>query len=194
MWGKGQLERGGVVLSAEIYPAGFALANAYCFVSIYNNALCAVENCNMAESFSNVIDEHPMKKKNVVDTSITWRVFYAYRKVKFFRTDIQGKCDSLVYSGKDSIMRLFKEPVLWQDKNQLTGEKVEIKTSAGEIKNLFLRNNAFIISKEDSVKFNQIKGKQMTGYFKENKLAKIFVEGNGQTIVYQRECRLCTKL
>lgn len=134
-----------------------------------------------------VIDEHPMKKKNVVDTSITWRVFYAYRKVKFFRTDIQGKCDSLVYSGKDSIMRLFKEPVLWQDKNQLTGEKVEIKTSAGEIKNLFLRNNAFIISKEDSVKFNQIKGKQMTGYFKENKLAKIFVEGNGQTIYFAKE-------
>ena len=84
-------------------------------------------------------------------------------------------------------MRLFKEPVLWQDKNQLTGEKVEIKTSAGEIKNLFLRNNAFIISKEDSVKFNQIKGKQMTGYFKENKLAKIFVEGNGQTIYFAKE-------
>jgi len=133
------------------------------------------------------VDEHPLKKKNVVDTSVTWRVFYAYHKVKFFRMDIQGKCDSLVYSGKDSIMRLFKEPVLWQDENQLTGEKVEIKTSGGEIKNLFLKNNAFIVSKEDPEKFNQIKGKHMTGYFKENKLTKIFVEGNGQTIYFAKE-------
>ena len=133
------------------------------------------------------VDEHPMKKKNIVDTSVTWRVFYAYKKVKFFREDIQGKCDSLVYSGKDSIMRLYKSPVLWQDKNQLTAEKVEIKTSKGQIRNLFLRNNAFIISKEDTAKYNQIKGKQMTGYFKDNKLAKIFVEGNGQTIYFAKD-------
>jgi len=133
------------------------------------------------------IDEHPVSKKGIKDTTITWRVFYAYRKVKFFRTDIQGKCDSLVYSGKDSLMRLFKSPVLWQEENQLTAEIVEIKTSGGQIKNLFLKNQAFIISKEDSVKYNQIKGKQMTGHFRENKLAKIFVEGNGQTIYFAKD-------
>lgn len=133
------------------------------------------------------VDEHPVNRKGVKDTSITWRVFYAYRKVKFYRTDMQGKCDSLVYSGKDSLMRLFKAPVLWQEENQLTAEKIEIKTSHGEIKNLFMKNNAFIISKEDSVKYNQIKGKQMTGYFKANKLAKIFVEGNGQTIYFAKD-------
>jgi lipopolysaccharide export system protein LptA len=135
------------------------------------------------------VDEHPINKKNVKDTSITWRVFYAYRKVKFFRTDIQGKCDSLIYSSKDSLMRLFKDPVLWQEKNQLTAEKIEIKTSNGAIKNLFLKNNAFIISEEDSLMYSQIKGKQMTGYFKENKLSKIFVEGNGQTIYFVKEKR-----
>lgn len=133
------------------------------------------------------VDEHPVNKNNVKDTSITWRVFYAYRKVKFFRTDIQGKCDSLVYSGKDSIMRLFKSPVLWQEKNQLTAEKVEMKISSGQIKNMFLKNQAFIVSKEDSVKFNQIKGKQMIGYFTENKLSKIFVEGNGQTVYFAKD-------
>ena len=84
-------------------------------------------------------------------------------------------------------MRLFKSPVLWQEENQLTAEIVEIKTSGGQIKNLFLKNQAFIISKEDSVKYNQIKGKQMTGHFRENKLAKIFVEGNGQTIYFAKD-------
>lgn len=133
------------------------------------------------------VDEHPVNKKNVKDTSITWRVMYAYNKVKFFRSDIQGKCDSLVYSGKDSIMRLYKSPVLWSEKNQLTGENIELKTNGGEITKMYIKNSAFIISKEDSVKFNQIKGKQMTGTFKENKLSKIFVEGNGQTIYFAKD-------
>lgn len=147
------------------------------------------------------IDEHPARlpskefnneagqvnNKNEKDTSVTWRTVYAYHKVKFFRTDIQGSCDSLVYSGKDSLMRLYKKPVLWSEENQLTAEKIEIKTSDGEITKMFLKNAALIVSKEDSVKYNQIKGKQMTGYFKQNKLTKIFVEGNGQTIYFAKD-------
>lgn len=153
------------------------------------------------------VDEHPMKKVRSLekgvesstsnsqlstlnyekDTSVTWKILYAYHKVKFFREDIQGSCDSLVHSEKDSIMRLYKKPVLWSEENQLTAEKVEIKTSNGEITNMFLQNTAFIISKEDSAKYNQIKGKQMTGYFKKNKLNKIFVEGNGQTIYFAKD-------
>ncbi len=133
------------------------------------------------------VDEHPISRKGVKDTSITWRVLYAYKKVKFYRTDMQGKCDSLVYSGKDSIMRLFKDPVMWQEENQLTAEKVEMKITSGQIKNLYLQNQAFIISEEDSIKYNQIKGKQMTGYFNENKLVRIFVEGNGQTIYFAKD-------
>lgn len=133
------------------------------------------------------VDEHPMKNKHEKDTSITWRKLFAYHKVKFFRTDIQGSCDSLVHSEKDSMMRLYKKPVLWSEENQLTAEKIEIKTSDGEITKMFLKNAALIVSKEDSVKYNQIKGKQMTGYFIKNKLTKIFVEGNGQTIYFAKD-------
>lgn len=132
------------------------------------------------------IDEHPIVK-GIKDTSVTWRKLFAYHHVKFFRNDIQGKCDSLVYSYKDSIMRLYKEPVLWSDKNQLTAEKVELKMSGGEIKNMFLKTKALIVSKEDTAKFNQIKGKEMTGYFRDNKLVRIFVEGNGQTIYFAKD-------
>ena len=130
---------------------------------------------------------HPVNSKNEKDTSVTWRVLYAYHNVKFFRTDIQGKCDSLVYSGNDSMMRLYKAPVLWSEENQLTAKKVELKTSNGEITKMFLKNTAFIISKEDSLKYNQIKGKEMTGYFKKNNLSKIVVEGNGQTIYFAKD-------
>ena len=86
-------------------------------------------------------------------------------------------------------MRLYKKPVMWSEKNQLIAQKIELKTSGGEIINMFLKNSALIVSKEDSVKYNQIKGKEMTGYFKENKLSKIFVEGNGETIYFVKDKR-----
>lgn len=133
------------------------------------------------------VEEHPMKSRKETDTSIIHRTFYAYRNVKFFRADIQGKCDSLVYAEKDSLMRLFKSPVLWSEENQLTAEKMEIKISNGEILQMFLKKSAFIVSKEDSVKYNQIKGKEMIGYFSDNKLYKILVEGNGQTIYFAKD-------
>ncbi len=118
---------------------------------------------------------------------IEHRVLFAYRKVKFFKSDIQGKCDSLVYTYSDSTMRLFRGPVLWSEKNQLTAEKVELVTSNGEMKSMRLENTAFIISQEDTTKFNQIKGKNMRGSFVDNKLRRIYVEGNGQTLYFAKD-------
>lgn len=115
------------------------------------------------------------------------RQILAYHKVKFFRTDLQGKCDSLVYSEADSTFKLFDAPVLWSEENQLTGLYVEIKSFEGKIDKLTLYDEAFIISEQDTTSYNQIKGKKMTGYFTDNGLRKILVEGNGQTMYYAVE-------
>lgn len=121
------------------------------------------------------------------DTTASPRLMLAYNRVKFYKSDMQGKCDSLAYTYKDSTMRLFGAPVLWSDRNQLTGEKVEIVTAKGRIRHLDLTNNAFIVSSEDTNKYNQIKGKTMRGLFQDNKLSKINVKGNGQTIYYGKD-------
>jgi len=110
--------------------------------------------------------------------------FYAYHNVLLYKKDIQAKCDSLVYDEGDSIMHLFKEPVIWSENNQLTGEYIYLKTANGNIDRLFIENDAFIISEVDSVNFNQIKGKQIMGWFKENELSNVLVEGNGETIYF----------
>jgi lipopolysaccharide export system protein LptA len=115
------------------------------------------------------------------------RTMYAFHKVRFYQPQIQGKCDSLVYTYRDSTMHLFKSPVLWATDNQLSGERIEIVSGKGQVKLLRLFTSAFIISKEDSIRFNQIKGKNIIGYFAENKLRKIYVEGNGQTIYYAKD-------
>lgn len=124
---------------------------------------------------------------SVPDTLPDRRILKAYYKVKFFREDIQGKCDSLVYTDIDSVFRFFGEPVLWSEENQLTAQNIEMITKNQKMDRLEMVNSAFIISMEDSVKYNQIKGRNMTGYIRNNQLYRIDVDGNSQTIYYARD-------
>lgn len=113
-----------------------------------------------------------------------------YYHTKFFRKDMQGMCDSLVYSFKDSTIFLYNEPILWSEKNQLTADSVHIAMKNDQLDTLALINSCFIISMDDTISkntFNQIKGKVMVGYFKDNDLSKISVFGNAESVFYIRE-------
>lgn len=128
------------------------------------------------------------------DTSNQKRTLFAFHNVRIFKPDLQGRCDSLVYSFRDSTIELFRVPILWSGANQMTADSVKLQTAYGKISHALMRNNAFIVSLadsanmdiKDSMRFNQIRGKNLTGYFDDNKLHKIFVEGNGQTIYYAK--------
>ena len=93
-------------------------------------------------------------------------------------------CDSLVYVEADSVFNFFGEPVLWSDENQLTAEEISVVMANQQLNRMYLTGVAFVASQKDSVKFDQMRGKEMTGYFSNNKLARILVTGNGQTIYY----------
>jgi hypothetical protein len=112
---------------------------------------------------------------------------FAYHKVKFFKNDLQGKCDSLIYSTVDSTMRMYGSPTIWSDGNQLTSDSLQLIIGDSSLKSIELKGSAFIVSKEDSLRFNQIRGKYMKGFFKKNELSLINVEGNGQTIYYAKD-------
>lgn len=118
------------------------------------------------------------------DSSGAIKNYYAFYHVRFFKSDLRGVCDSLTYSSADSTLRLLGNPVLWNNENQLTADTMFLVTGSSAIYSLVMINSSFIISKEDSLRFNQVKGKDMTGHFMENKLYKIDVNGNGQTIYY----------
>ncbi|MGZ4035365.1 MAG: OstA-like protein, partial [Bacteroidia bacterium] len=112
---------------------------------------------------------------------------FAYHKVKFYKKDLQGKCDSLAYTLVDSTMKLFNKPTLWSDENQLTADSIKLNTGNKSLKSIELRGSAFIVSKEDSLRYDQIRGKYMKGNFKDNKLYMVNVIGNGQTIYFVKE-------
>lgn len=111
----------------------------------------------------------------------------AFHHVKFFRTDLQGKCDSLVYSMQDSTIRLFNDPVLWAQGNQMVADTIGIETQNQEVKYLHFRGSSFLTAKEDSTFYNQIKGKNMLGHVKDNKIYKLDIDGNGETLYYPKD-------
>lgn len=115
------------------------------------------------------------------------RDIFCYRKVKFFRHDLQGLCDSLTYLGKDSTMTMYHQPVIWSDINQLSADSVKLTIHNGAADSLKLYSSAFIISRDDTGSFNQIKGRIILAKFRDNELFKINVTGNAQTIYYARE-------
>jgi len=116
------------------------------------------------------------------------RLVLAYHKVRFFRDDIQGKCDSLAYWSKDSTIQMFTHPIIWSDKNQISANYIEMINRSKDPDEIRMNNDAFIISMEDdSLRFNQIKGKNMTGFVRNNELYKIDVSGNGQSNYYARD-------
>lgn len=108
----------------------------------------------------------------------------AFHHVKFFRTDLQGKCDSLVYSMQDSTIRLFNDPILWAQGNQIVADTIAIESQNNAIRYLHFRSSSFLTSKEDSTFYNQIKGKNMLGHVRDNKIYKLDVNGNAETLYY----------
>ncbi len=108
----------------------------------------------------------------------------AFYGTRIFKSNLQGKCDSMAYSFADSVIRLYNEPVLWSEESQISAEYIEIQTENRQAKTMYLEKSAFIVSKQDTSHFNQIKGKNMTCLFRRNRLYRVDVNGNGQTVYY----------
>ncbi len=122
------------------------------------------------------------------DTINDLNEIYANYNVSFYKSDMQGICDSLTYLQKDSLIKMFHDPVLWSENNQMNGDTIEIELYGGEIKQLNLYNHSFIISQVDSsIYYNQIKGRDMKAIFKNNDLNRIYVNGNGQTVYFAKD-------
>jgi hypothetical protein len=126
--------------------------------------------------------------KNVpLDTTRT-RIVLAYHKVKIFKSDLQSKSDSAFYSYSDSTIRCFKDPIIWTQGSQLSADTIFLQLKNRKLDNMQLKKDGFIVSTEnDSLKFNQVKGKMMTGLFNNSKLYRMLVDGNAESIYYTLE-------
>ena len=124
----------------------------------------------------------------MVTGKVEERLIKAFKHVKIFKTDLQGKCDSLVSNEKTGVTKLFTSPVLWAQGNQITGDTIHlisnIKTE--QLDSLKILSNAFMIQK-DSAGYSQLKGKNMYGKFQNNQLKTLDDVGNSEVIFYLRD-------
>lgn len=116
----------------------------------------------------------------------------AYNKAKFFKSNLQGKADSISFGEDNGILRFFKDPVVWSGFRQVTGDTISvyINTQAERLDSMLVRQNAFAISKTDSLtetQFHQMKSREMLGLFVNDQLDWVQGEGNAQTLVYMEE-------
>ncbi len=108
----------------------------------------------------------------------------AFHNVNFFRYDLQGKSDSLAYILIDSVLHLYKDPVLWSEGNQIEADSIYIVFRNNQISTLNLIDNSFMILQDSVANFNQLKGKIMTGFFKNNDIQRLEVLGNSESLFY----------
>ncbi len=115
------------------------------------------------------------------------RTLLAYKDVRIFKSDLQGVCDSLVYSTADSVFNFYQNPIIWSDTTQFMADTMQIQMVDNKIDQILLLDKSFIINSPDEVLFNQIKGRQTTAFFEEGDVRRMKVEGSAETIYYIRD-------
>lgn len=117
----------------------------------------------------------------------TDRYFQVYPRVRIFSDSMQAVSDSLWYSGKDSIFRLFKDPVMWASNSQITGDTIYLYTKNKKPDRLRVFENGLAINLSDSNMYNQIKGNMLNGYFKDGEIDYMRAQGNAESIYYVKD-------
>jgi len=133
---------------------------------------------------------NPVKTEN--DTlqladSVEYTIIKAYHKVRFFKSDLQGVCDSLHYNSLDSLIWLHTRPVIWHEVNQLTGRSVQLRLINNQIEEIFIDAKAFLVEQDDSTNFNQMKGNTLKGFIRDNQLYRVDIQKNGEFLYFMRD-------
>lgn len=134
------------------------------------------------------------------------RIIRGFHKAKLYKSDMNGKCDSIYINQATGITKLIREPVLWSGENQITGDSIQLfnNTETNKLDSLKVFYNVFLIEKDSIKGFNQVKGKELLGLFnEENKLYNIDINKNAEQIYYARtetgdligiDKRFCSKI
>ncbi len=126
------------------------------------------------------------------------RYFIAYHHVLIYSDSMQARCDSLLYSQADSVMKLMSSrlvsegimPVAWSRNSQITGDTILLYLDSNKLKRIFIPNNAFVASRSGPEKanmFDQVQGKTLTGYFENNAMREMIVFPQAESIYYSTD-------
>ena len=113
-----------------------------------------------------------------IDTDSTYRVMHAYYHMRAYRKDVQAVCDSMIYDTRDSILIMYRDPILWQAGQQQLGEEIQIFFNDSTIDSIQVLRQALSVEKIDSIHYNQVSGHVMHTYFNAGEIYLSTSEGN----------------
>lgn len=111
-------------------------------------------------------------------TDSVHRTMHAYHRVRMFRNDMQGVCDSLVYLTRDSMMIMYRDPIVWMGENQLLGEEIQAFMNDSTVDSVHVLRQTLSCERMDSIHYNQIAGHEMRSYLRDGELQMTHVIGN----------------
>ena len=113
----------------------------------------------------------------------------ALKNVKIYKSDFQIACDSLEYSGLDSLVRLYQKPLVWNEgRRQYSADSLYAVIRNNSLQKASLMSNAFIIVQEDSLCFDQIRAAEMLAYFDTTgALTRFDALGDANAVFYLQE-------
>lgn len=120
-------------------------------------------------------------------TDSAYRKLYGSPHVRAFRSDVQAVCDSLVFDSRDKRMTLYKDPIVWSDNRQVLGEEINVYSNDSTIDSIYVQRQALVVEQIDSVRYNQIGGKEMRAYYDHAKIRECHIDGNVRCINYIQE-------
>ncbi|WP_290796571.1 OstA-like protein [Flavihumibacter sp. UBA7668] len=121
------------------------------------------------------------------DTTNRNRYFQAWNRVRIFSDSLQAVCDSLFYSGVDSIFRMFRDPVAWANGTQITGDTIFMYTKNQAPERLHVFDNGLVINRTADDFYNQIKGNTINGYFIDGAIHYMRAKGSAESIYYAQD-------
>lgn len=134
------------------------------------------------------VDSVDVLEKVALSDTTRIRILKAFHQVKIFKSDLQVKADSLFYSNSDSTMRFYINPMIWTQGSQLSADTINLQMKNKKLDNMDLIRSAIIVNTEiDSTHFNQVGGKMMRGFFEDNQLKRMFVDGNAESIYFSKD-------
>lgn len=140
---------------------------------------------NQANSLGELLEQTVEEKVDSVPYE--YHVALAYHRGRFFKQDIQGVADSMVFVEKDSMLYLFRKPIIWSEERQVTGNRIDVHFNDSTTDRAYLPEYGLMSEYVDEDFYNQIYGKEITAYFEGQGLRRMSVSGNVETIFLPQE-------
>lgn len=117
----------------------------------------------------------------------TTHIAVVYPRVRFYRRDMQGLCDSMRFTQRDSTLRMFINPVVWSEDQQIFGNVIELLLNDSTIERATLPDQGFAAQAIEGDHYNQLSGKEMVAHFVAGEMRRLDINGNVEIIMYPEE-------